>query len=528
MTEAKEFVFEEAAREKLRLGIETLSNLVSVTLGPKGRNIGLATSWGAPSITSDGHHIIKDLELKDQYITMGLQMGQDVATKMKAVCGDGTTTTLVLLNSLVQGGLKLISSGASPILIKRGMDQALVPMKNALDQICQKLQSPEKIQKMAEAASSGDEQIGQLLAQAFEKVGAEGAITIQEGSLVSDELEMVDGMQLDRGYLSPHFCTDRSKMEVSLNHPKVLITDQKIHSIHELIPVLQQLATTGASLLIIADDIDNDALATLVINSLRGILKVAAIKAPSFGDQRKAILEDLAILTGASVITDETGLSLKQIGLEHLGSAQQVVITKDKTILTQTDKTDEAIKKRIKQLEAQIASSAPGYDQEKLQERKAKLRGGVAIIKVGAPSEPEMKKRKQLFQDALSSTKAALEEGIVVGAGMSLVRASLTIKHTLTGDEKLGFDLVMKAARAPSLQIIQNAGFDPLTTLEKLLELPVHHGLNVVTEQIEDFQKSGIFDATKVVKTALGLAISTAGVILLSEVLIGKAPQDSP
>jgi chaperonin GroEL len=525
MTQAKEFIFEDAAREKLKLGVETLANVASVTLGPKGRNVGLSQSYGAPSITSDGHSIVKEVELKDQYVNMGIHMGQDVASKMKEICGDGTTTSIILLNALTSGGIKLVASGASPILLKRGMDEATATLKQLIDESAETVDNEKEIQKIAEASSSGSQEVGHLISEAFKKVGKSGAILIEEGKLQTDSLELVDGMQIDRGYLSPHFCTNRDKMEVDLARPRLLITDKKIHSIHEIIPILQQLASTSSSLLIIADDIDSDALATLVINSVRGILKVAAIKAPGFGDNRKAILEDIAILSGATVITDDTDMHLKDVTIEHLGRVEKALISKDKTLLTQDDSTSNDIKQRISQIENQIKQCSSSYEKEKLEERVAKLSGGVAVIHVGAPSEIEMKKKKQLFQDALSSTKAALLEGVVIGAGMSLVRAAQKATTELEGDAKLGFDLVLKSVKAPALQLIKNAGFDPLMTLETILEKKPTYGLNVIKEEIEDLKHAGVCDAAKVVKTALSLASSTAGIILLSEALIGNAEE---
>jgi len=527
MTQAKEFVFEDTAREKLKAGVETLADVASVTLGPKGRNVGLSNPWGSPTITSDGHSIVKEIEVKDQYINMGVQMGKEVASKMKEACGDGTTTSIILLNALTKEGVKLVTSGVSPILLKRGMEKALIAFHTQIDKMAEKLEGAQAIAKMAESAASGSLEIGKMLSAAFEQVGSNGAITIEEGKGTEDTLTLVDGMQIDRGYLSPHFCTNRDKMEVELHKPKILITDKKIQSIHELVPLLQQVAASGSSLLIIAEDIEGDALATLVINNLKGILKVAAIKAPGFGDHRKALLEDLAILTGAQVITEEAGLVLKEASVELLGSCDKVVITKDKTLFTSSKDLSSAVQKRIKQLEHELAQpSLSSYDKEKLEERKSKLAGGVALIEVGAPTESEMKKKKQLFQDALSSTRAALEGGMVVGAGMSLTRAAQHIRNDQVAEAKLGFDLVVKVAKTPALQIIKNAGHDPLTTLEQALAQGDDWGFNMMSEKIENLKKSGVVDAAKVVKTALSLAISTAGVILLSEALLGNAPEE--
>jgi chaperonin GroEL len=525
MSQARELIFDTQARDKLKIGIETLSNVVSCTLGPKGRNVGLSTSFGAPTITSDGYSIVKEIQVKDQYVNMGIQMGKDMAASMKQTCGDGTTTSIVLLNALTQAGIKLVTAGASPILLKRGMDEACQKVNQRLKEMSQAVSDMDDIQKMAEAASSGNQEIGLMLKEAFTKVGKEGAIIIQEGSFTEDSLELVEGMQIDRGYLSQHFCSKKDKMEVELIKPKVLITDKKIQSIHELLPLLQTIATSGSSLFIIADDIDSEVLAALVINSLRGILKVAPIKAPSFGENKKAILEDIAILTGAMMITEDTGMNLKDVTVEHLGSLEKVVITKDKTLLTQNNQTKDAILKRIRQIDHQIALSSASFDKDKLEERKSKLSGGVAVIHVGAASEVELKKRKQLYQDALSSTKAAVEEGIVIGACMSYLKASSSLHNPLSGDEKIGFDLLIKALKAPAEQIMKNAGFDPFMTLEKLSFEDDTWGLNVIKEKLCDLKKEGIFDSVKVLRHALNLSTSQAGIILLSEALIGNAEE---
>ncbi len=528
MTTAKELIFEEEAREKLREGIEKLADVVGVTLGPKGRNVGLQASYGAPSITNDGNSIVKDIEFKDQYLNMGASMAKEAAAKMKEKCGDGTTTTILLLNALVQNGLKNISAGASPIGLKRGMDKALEAIHKELDALSIPIKNDQETKNIAIVSASGNEEIGTYISDAIKKAGKGGVITIEEGKTTETSIEIVEGMQFDRGYMSAYFCTNAENLSVEMHDVKILITDKKISSVQEILPLLQGVASTAQELLVIADDIEGDGLSTLVINKLRGTLKVCAVKAPGFGDRRKALLEDIAILTGATVVSEETGMVLKEASVEVLGEAEKIVITKEKTTVIVGKGDPEKIKARVKQLEAESKNSESPYDKEKIDERKAKLSGGVAVIRVGAPTEPEMRQKKQAFEDSLNSTKAALEEGIVPGGGIALLRASRATKLKLLGDELTGAQIVLKACEAPFRQIILNTGLDGSVILEQVLAGEVNFGFNAQTEKVEDLLVSGVVDPCKVEKNALQLAVSSAGIILLSEVLIGNAPDEDP
>lgn len=526
MSTAKELIFEEEARNKLREGIDKLAEVVGVTLGPKGRNVGLQSSWGAPTITNDGNSIVKDIELKDQYANMGVSLGKEVASKMKELCGDGTTSSILLLRALVQNGVKNIASGSSPILLKRGMEQALDALIGEIEKNAISIKNEKEIQNIAMASASGNEQIGTLISDAVKKVGKSGVITIEEGKSTETAIEMVEGMQFDRGYLSAYFCTNAETLRAEMSQAKILITDKKISSIQEILPILQAVASTGSELLIIADDIEGDALSTLVVNRLRGSLKVCAVKAPGFGDRKKALLEDIAILTGATLVSEETGTLLKDATTDVLGSAEKIVISKDNTTLVNGKGDTALIAARIKHIQAESESSTSSYDKEKLNERKAKLSGGVAVIRVGATTEPEMKQKKQLFEDSLNSTRAAIEEGIVVGGGCALLRASKSIDLKLFGDEGLGAQIVFKACDAPFRQIVSNTGFDSSVILGEVLGAKPQFGFNAVSEKVEDLILAGVVDPAKVIKNALRLAVSTAGVVLLSEVLIGNAPEE--
>ncbi len=526
MSTPKELIFEEEARTKLRDGIDKLADVVGVTLGPKGRNVGLQASWGAPTITNDGNSIVKDIELKDQYCNMGVALGKEVASKMKEKCGDGTTSSILLLRALVQNGVKNIASGASPISLKRGMDKAVDAIIQQLEKAAIAIQNEEETKNIAIASASGNTFIGEMIADAVKKVGKEGVITIEEGKSTETTVEMVEGMQFDRGYLSAYFCTNPEAMRVEMSHVKILITDKKISSVQEILPILQSIATTATELLIIAEDIEGDALSTLVVNKLRGTLKVAAVKAPGFGDRRKALLEDLVILTGGTLISEETGTPLKDATVDMLGSAEKILINKDKTTIVGGKGTLQAIEARIKHIEQEIAQTTSTYDKEKLEERKAKLSGGVAVIRVGAATEPEMKQKKQMFEDSLNSTKAAIEEGIVIGGGCALLRAIDSLSLNLSGDEAIGAQIVFKACGAPFKQIVSNAGFDSSVIFNDVISKGLYFGFNAISEKVEDLLLSGIVDPAKVVKNALRYAVSTAGVILLSEVLIGNAPED--
>lgn len=526
MTTPKELIFEEEARNKLRDGIDKLADVVGVTLGPKGRNVGLQASWGAPTITNDGNSIVKDIELKDQYANMGVSLGKEVASKMKEKCGDGTTSSILLLRALVQNGVKNIASGSSPINLKRGMEKAAETIVKEIEKTAIEIKNEKEILNIAIASASGNVEIGTLIADAVKKVGKAGVITIEEGKSTDTSIEMVEGMQFDRGYSSAYFCTNAEAMSVEMQDAKILITDKKISSVQEILPLLKAVASTAAELLIIAEDIEGDALSTLVVNKLRGTLKVAAVKAPGFGDRRKAMLEDIAILTGATLISEEMGFALKDAAVEWLGSAEKILITKEKTTIVGGKGSSNEIQARVKKIEQEAAQTTNSYDKEKLDERKAKLSGGVAVIRVGAATEPEMKQKKQMFEDSLNSTRAAIEEGIVIGGGCALLRASKSTTLKLTAEEGLGAQIVLKACEAPFKQICANTGHDSSVILEQVLLAGSHFGFNAATEKVEDLLKSGIVDPAKVVKNALRFAVSTAGVILLSEVLIGNAPEE--
>jgi chaperonin GroEL len=526
MATPKELIFEEEAREKLREGIDQLADVVGVTLGPKGRNVGLQASWGAPSITNDGNSIVKDIELKDQYANMGVSLGKEVASKMKEKCGDGTTSSILLLRALVQNGVKNIASGSSPISLKRGMDKAVEALVQEIEKVSIAIKNEKETKNIAIASASGNMAIGTMIADAVQKVGKEGVITIEEGKGTDDTIEMVEGMQFDRGYVSAYFCTNAEALSVEMNNAKLLITDKKISSVQEILPILQSVATTATELLIIAEEIDGDALSTLVVNKLRGTLKVCAVKAPGFGDRRKAMLEDIAILTGATVVSEETGMILKDATADVLGSAEKILVNKEKTTIVGGKGNSKQIQARIKQIDAEIAKTTSSYDKEKLEERKAKLSGGVAVIRVGAATEPEMKQKKQMFEDSLNSTRAAIEEGIVIGGGCALLRASKSASLKLSGDEALGAQIVFKACEAPFKQIVSNTGFDASVLLDEVLASGLHFGFNAMSEKVEDLLKAGIVDPAKVVKNALRYAVSTAGIVLLSEALIGNAPEE--
>lgn len=524
----KEIIFEESARDLLLTGIKKLADVVAFTLGPKGRNVGIEKSWGAPSITNDGNSIVKDITLKNQYENMGVSIAKEVVQKLKEQSGDGTTTGTLLLKALAEGGIKQISAGASPIGIKRGMEKALEAVVNEITKNATPVKSSKETKNIATASASGNEEIGSLIAEAMEKVGKSGVITIEEAKGTDTTIELVEGMQFDRGYISAYFCTNMEKLIVEMNNaPQILIVDKKINSVHEILPVLSAVATSGKELLIIADDVEADALSTLVVNKLRGTLKIAAVKAPGFGDRRKAILQDIAVLTGATVISEDAGMSLKEIPATALGSAEKIAITKEHTVIVNgTGKANE-IQARVKQIDAEIAASTSSYDKEKLEERKAKLSGGVAVIRVGAATEPELKQKKQMFEDSLNSTKAAIEEGIVPGGGVALLRASKVVGQLkLEGDEAIGAKILATACEAPFKQIVQNAGLDGSVFLAEVLAAKPNFGFNAMTDKVEDLMAAGVVDPAKIVKNCLTYATSAAGIVILSEVLIGDAPED--
>jgi chaperonin GroEL len=525
---AKDIIFDEEARYALRDGIDQLANVVAITLGPKGRNVGLQASWGSPTITSDGNSIAKDVEVKDPYLNIGVSMGKEVAAKIKEKSGDGTTTGIVLLRALVQAGVKNIASGANPTAIKRGMDKALARLLKQIDSMAVSVKNSQDRRNIATVSASGNQEIGLKIAECFDKIGQAGVVAIEEGKGTETVIEMVEGMQFDRGYASPYFSTNAEKLIAEMTNPYILITDKKISSAQEILPILQHVATGGHELLIIADEIEGDALSTLVVNKLRGTLKVAAVKAPGFGDRRKAMLEDLAILTGGQVVTEDKGLVLREAEPDVLGRADQISIGKEKTTIVGGKGTSKEIKGRIAQIDAEIKNATSSYDKEKLEERKAKLQGGVALIKVGAPTESEMKKKKQMFEDSLNATRAAIEEGILSGGGAALLHAGRAIKDLeLSKEEAVGAKNLFLACEAPFRQIVANSGHESSILLEEVLKKGPTFGFNAQTEKVEDLMKCGVIDPAKVVKNSLMHAVSMAGIVLLTESVIVPAKEEA-
>jgi len=523
----KELIFEEEARQKLKEGIDKLADTVGITLGPKGKNVGLQGSWGAPTITNDGNSIIKDIDLKDPYANMGVAMGKEVGQKIKDQAGDGTTTGIILLRALVKQGVKNIAAGISPINIKRGMEKAVELVCNEIDALSTPVDAPGVIENIATVSASGNRDVGKIIFDAIDRVGTSGVITIEEGKGTTTTIEMVEGMQFDRGYTSPYFCTNHETLTVDLEKVLLLLVDKKISTIQELLPLLQEVALTGKPLVIIAEDFEGDALSTLVVNKLRGTLKVCAVKAPGFGDRKKALLEDIAILTGATVVSEEKGMQLKDVKSEVLGTLEKIQITKNSTTIVDGAGTKEQIEARIKQIDGELANATESYEKEKLLERKAKLQGGVAVIRVGAPTEPEMKQKKQMFEDSLNSTRAAQEEGFVPGGGVSLLRASQKLRSfKLSFEEQVGVDIVLRTCEAPFRQIVENSGKDGSLILEEVLRKDKNFGFNALNDEVEDLIKSQVIDPAKVVKNCLKYAASVAGIVLISEVLIADAPDD--
>lgn len=525
---AKELIFDEEARNLLRSGIKQLADVVGVTLGPKGRQVGVDAGWGSPKITTDGNSIVRDVQLKDQYENMGVSIGKEMASKMKDKCGDGTTTSIVLLRALVEHGVKNIAAGASPILVKRGMEKTVEAIVKHLENQAADVKKDSEIEEIATSSASGDQEVGKMIAAAFKQVGKAGVISIEESKSIETTIEIVEGMEFDRGYVSPYFATNPDTMICEMIKPAILVTDSKISSIQDILPILQEAAASATPLVIIAEEIDGDALSTLVINRLKTGLKVCAVKAPGFGDTRKAMLEDIAILTGATFISDEVGISLKDAALSMTGQAEKIDITKERTTIVGGKGKPESIQERILRIEGEKKQTESSYEIQKLEERKAKLSGGVAIIRVGATTESALKSRKQLFEDSLGSTKAAIEEGIVVGGGIALLRASkeVEIELNLTAEEKVGKEFTLEACYAPFKQLVSNSGYDSSIYLEQILEEKRTVGFDAASGQVIDLYKRGIRDPLKVVKQALLLAASAAGVVLLSECLIGEAPED--
>lgn len=525
---AKLIKFDEEARKKLEKGVNTLADAVKITLGPKGRNVILEKSYGSPLITNDGVSIAREIELEDPFENLGAKLIKEVATKANDVAGDGTTTAAILAQNIVKEGLKVVSAGANPIFIKKGIDKAAKEVVRNLKIKAKKVQSNEEIEQVA-SISAGDEEIGKLIAEAMAKVGETGVITVEEAKSLETTLEVVEGMQFEKGYISPHMVTDPVRMEAELENPYVLITDKKISSMKDILPLLEKIVQESKPLLIIADDLEGEALTTLVINNLRGTLNVVAVKAPAFGDRRKAILEDIAVLTGGKVVSEEMGMKLEEAGLEVLGTAKKIKITKDSTTIVDGEGEAQAISERIERIKAQISESTSSYDAEKLQERAAKLSGGVAVIKVGAATETEMKDKKLRIEDALNATKAAVEEGIVPGGGVAFVEILKSMEDfKLQGEEGMGVEIVKKALMSPLKQIAVNAGLDGGVVAEKVKTLPDGFGLDAAKEEYVDMMANGIIDPAKVTRSAIQNAASIASLILTTEVVVAEKKEPAP
>jgi len=527
---AKDVKFHDAARSKMVVGVNILADAVKVTLGPKGRNVVLERSYGSPTITKDGVSVAKEIELKDKFENMGAQMVKEVASKTSDVAGDGTTTATVLAQSIVQEGMKFVAAGMNPMDLKRGIDQAVVAAVAELKKISKPCTTSKEIAQVGSISANSDPVIGEKISAAMEKVGKEGVITIEDGQGLEDELDIVEGMQFDRGYLSPYFINNQDRQLALMDNPYILLHDKKISNIRDLLPVLEQVAKAGRSLLIIAEDVDGEALATLVVNNIRGILKTVAVKAPGFGDRRKAMLEDIAILTGGTVIADEVGLTLEKATLNELGQAKRIEVGKDNTIIIDGAGKDDAIKGRINQINKQAEESTSDYDKEKLQERKAKLAGGVAVIKVGAATEVEMKEKKARVEDALHATRAAVEEGIVPGGGVALLRAKIAVGK-LKGDnhdQDAGITIVLRAMESPLRAIVDNAGDEPSVVVNKVMEGKGSFGYNAATSEYGDMLDMGVVDPTKVTRVALQNAASIAGLMLTTACMVAEHPEDKP
>lgn len=526
---AKEINFSDDARNKLYNGVKKLNDAVKVTMGPRGRNVLIQKSFGAPAITKDGVSVAKEIELKDTIENMGANLVREVASKTNDEAGDGTTTATVLAHAIFKEGLRNVTAGANPIEVKRGMDKFAAAVIEELKKASKKVSGKTEIAQVATISANNDSAVGDLISEAMEKVGKDGVITVEEAKSINDELNVVEGMQFDRGYLSPYFITNPDKMIVELNSALVLLFDKKITNLKDLLPVLEQVQKTGKPLLIIAEDIEGEALATLVVNKLRGVLNISAVKAPGFGDRRKAMLEDIAILTGGAVISEELGRTLESASLADLGKAERIVIDKDNTTIVNGAGEKKAINARISQIKAQIAETTSDYDKEKLQERLAKLSGGVAVIKVGAATETEMKEKKDRVDDALNATKAAVDEGIVIGGGAALIKASLSVKLDLKGDEKIGADIVKRALFAPLRQIAENAGFDAGVVANGVAEnKDKKFGFNAANGEYVDMFKAGIIDPVKVERIALQNAVSVASLLLTTEATVSEIKEDKP
>ena len=527
---AKEVQFGTEVRQKMVNGVNVLANAVRVTLGPKGRNVVLDRSFGGPHITKDGVSVAKEIELKDKFENMGAQMVKEVASKTNDVAGDGTTTATVLAQAIVAEGMKYVTAGMNPTDLKRGIDKAVAALVGELANIAKPCETYEQIAQVGSISANSDEQVGKIIADAMQEVGKEGVITVEDGKSLENELEVVKGMQFDRGYLSPYFVNDLEKQIAGLDNPFVLLFDKKISNIRDLLPVLEQVAKTSRPLLIIAEDVEGEALATLVVNSIRGILKTVAVKAPGFGDRRKAMLQDIAILTGGTVIAEEIGLTLEQATLEHLGQAKRIEISKENTTIIDGYGEKAAVDARVNEIRKQIETATSDYDKEKLQERVAKLAGGVAVIKVGAATEVEMKEKKDRVDDALHATRAAVEEGVVAGGGVALLRARSAVKavETTNADQEAGVKIVLRAIESPLRQIVANAGGEPSVVVNKVLEGEGNFGFNAGNDTYGDMIAMGVLDPAKVTRSALQHAASIAGLMLTTECMVADIPEDKP
>ena len=525
---AKDVHFGDSARRQMLDGVNVLADAVKATLGPKGRNVILEKSFGAPTVTKDGVSVAKEIELKDKFENMGAQMVKEVASQASDAAGDGTTTATVLAQSIVNEGLKAVAAGMNPMDLKRGIDKAVAAAVEAIQGMSTPCEDNKAIAQVGTISANSDSSVGEIIAEAMEKVGKEGVITVEEGSGLENELDVVEGMQFDRGYLSPYFINNQDNMQAEVDDPYVLLVDKKISNIRELLPVLEQVAKASKPLVIVAEDVEGEALATLVVNNMRGIVKVAACKAPGFGDRRKAMLQDIAILTGGTVISEEVGLDLESASLEHLGTAKRITMDKDNTTIVDGAGDGEAIKARVSEIRVQIENTSSDYDREKLQERVAKLAGGVAVIKVGAATEIEMKEKKARVEDALHATRAAVEEGVVAGGGVALVRAISQIEG-LTGDnedQNIGIAAALRAMEGPLRQIVANAGDEASVVLDKVRQAEGNVGYNAATGEYGDMIEMGILDPAKVTRTALQAAGSVAGLMITTEVMIAESPKD--
>jgi len=526
---AKDVRFHEDARTRMVHGLNILADAVKITLGPRGRNVVLERSWGAPTITKDGVSVAKEIELKERFENMGAQMVKEVASKTSDVAGDGTTTATVLAQAIVREGMKYVASGMNPMDLKRGIDKAVTAVVEELKKISRPCNSSKEVAQIGSISANLDSEVGKIIADAMEKVGKEGVITVEDGKSLQNELELVEGMQFDRGYLSPYFINNAEKQSALLEDAYVLLCDKKISSIRDLLPLLEQVAKAGKPLLIVAEEVEGEALATLVVNNLRGILKTLAVKAPGFGDRRKAMLEDIAVLTGGTVISEELGLTLEKVTLKDLGRVKKVESTKEDTTLIDGAGDKKAIEARVKQIRMQIEEATSDYDKEKLQERLAKLAGGVALIKVGAATEVEMKEKKARVEDALHATRAAVEEGIVPGGGVAFIRARQVLEGKLKGDnhdQEAGIKIVMKALEEPLRIIVDNAGAEPSVVLNKVLENEGNFGFNAQTEEFGDLVQMGVIDPTKVARTALQNASSVAGLMLTTDAMVAERVEE--